>query len=1273
MNILSHLWPRLERVHPTLTDPELRRQSLLLARLLLVLLLLCGMYILIQIVLAPGFRWTLAALVTALGLLTLAASLNHQGRYRTAGMIAVTVMLAGCFGDLFFYPRDVLGYAYFAIPLFLARLFLPGILFVTLPVVVIAAVLGMAWLQGSDLPQAISGSVFLATMAIIFGIARQHRLASEQDRRAALAASERELRMILDNLQDTYYRTDLDGRIVRASASVTQLLGYTPDEMLGKHLADFYINADGREKFLASLAAAGGTLRNFESALRHRNGSVRWLLTNAQYVRNADGQALGVEGTARDVTDRKRAEDRLLEIARGVSATTGETFFHSLVAHLVQSLHADFAFVGQLLPGQADRIRTIAAQAGDQRVDDFEYDLAGTPCQNVVGKETCAYARDVQQQFPDDHMLVEMGVQAYVGTPLFASNGASLGLLVVLYRRTIDEDLTIRSTLEIFATRAAAELERLQAEQSLRDSEARYRIIVETAQEGIWQIDADNLTSYVNLKMADMLHYSAEEMHGKPLFAFMDDTGITLAQKNLERRQQGYSEQHEFKFRRKDGGEIWTLLNTVPLRDDAGRYAGAFAMITDISESRRAEQALRESESKYRELFENMTSGFALHEIICDGQGKPVDYRYLQVNPAFEKLTGVHVADLVGKRIREILPGTEDYWIEIFGKVALTGEPVAYENYSREIGKYFDTWVFSPQKNQFAVIFTDITTRKIAESEMRKLSSALEQTADSVIISDRQGIIEYVNFGFEKTTGYGRDEAVGQKPSLLNSGKQGAGFYKKLWGTILAGEVFSEVFVNRRKDGSLYYEEKTITPLKDAAGQVTHFIATGKDVTERMQTQERLQHMAQHDALTELPNRLLFMDRLKQALARARWHERLVAVLFVDLDRFKTINDTLGHEVGDKLLQALAGRLTASVREGDTVARFGGDEFAMLLDDVASEKDIGAVAQKVIEMLAPPFEIDGQSLYITASIGVSLYPNDGEDSTTLLKNADIAMYRAKDLGKNTYQFYSADMSARAFERLTLESSLRHAIERYEFRLYYQPQIDTVSGAIIGVEALLRWQHPDFGLVAPAEFIPLLEETGLIVPVGDWVLRTACEQLCAWHAAGWPMLRMAVNLSPRQFQTAGLAESVERALSTLGCDPGLFELEITEGVLLRHTAATVESLEALHALGVRMAIDDFGTGYSSLSYLRRYAIDTLKIDRSFVRDVPGDADDSALASAIIVLAQSLKLDVIAEGVETEAQCDFLRERGCQVMQGYLFSRPLPADEIPRLLETRNPKG
>jgi len=1265
---LVSLWRLLTEAPAAVLESERRRQIQFLSGLLVVLIPLSLLAIVAEQLYFPEFWPTFVAVGGAVIALVFAYGLVRVGKFTLGALLTISATAFACFAAVLLNLQNSFLFAFLLLPILLASLLFSGIGSWITAVGVIFCVVVLLPVWSVPLPDndPLVVPIFFIIVTALLLLSTRHRNLLERDRRAALAAGERELRTILDNMQDTYYCTDADGRIVRASGSVTQLLGYAPDEVLGMRLADFYVDTAGREQFQAALKAAGGKVQNHEAALRHRNGSIIWVSTNAQYVLDANGQVMSIEGTTRDVTERKRTEEQLLNIARGVSATTGETFFYSLVAHLAQSLHADYAFVGELAPHRLDRIQTVAVQAGERRVEDFEYDLAGTPCQNVVGRETCAYPHAVQELFPEDSMLAEMGVHAYVGTPLFESSGAALGLLVVLYRQPIESDQTIRATIEIFAARAAAEIERLRAEQALRDSETRYRTIVETAQEGIWQIDVDSRTSYVNRKMAEILGYPVAEMQGRPLLDFMDEEGRAIAAYNVERRKQGIAEQHEFKFRHKDGSTVWAELNTTPQQYADGSYAGALAMVTDITERQRAEQALRESEAKYRHLFENMTSGFALHEIICDAEGKPVDYRYLQANPAFEKLTGVPIASLVGKRIREILPNTEDYWIQIFGKVALTGEPIAYENFSRELGKYFDTWVFSPQANQFAVIFTDITKRKLAEAEMGKLSSALEQTADCVVITDCNGVIEYVNVGFEKTTGYSREEAVGQTPGLLKSGKQGAGFYKKLWSTILAGEVFSEVFVNRRKDGSLYYEEKSISPLIGPNGQVTHFVATGKDVTERMQTQERLQHMAQHDALTELPNRLLYMDRLKQALARARWHKRLVAVLYVDLDRFKTINDTLGHETGDKLLQVLAGRLTASVREGDTVARFGGDEFAMLMDDVASEKDIGVVAQKVIEMLAPPFKIDGQTLYVTASIGVSLFPNDGEDSSTLLKNADIAMYRAKELGKNTYQFYSSDMSARAFERLTLESSLRHAIERNEFRLYYQPQIDTESGAIIGVEAVLRWQHPDFGLVAPAEFIPLLEETGLIVPVGDWVLRTACEQLRVWHDAGWPALRMAVNLSPRQFQTAGLAESVERALTALDCDPGLLELEITENILLRHTVTTVEALDAFRRLGVRIAIDDFGTGYSSLSYLRRYSIDTLKIDRSFVHDVPGDADDSDLASAIIVLTQSLKLDVIAEGVETEAQHKFLRERGCHVMQGYLFSRPLPADELTVLL-------
>ena len=703
--------------------------------------------------------------------------------------------------------------------------------------------------------------------------------------------------------------------------------------------------------------------------------------------------------------------------------------------------------------------------------------------------------------------------------------------------------------------------------------------------------------------------------------------------------------------------------------DAQAKAVRSVGTVQDVTERVEAELALVRSESNFRSLTENANVG-----IMVNYRGK-----HVFANNQLLTMLGYNLEQLRETGVKELVhPAEYDKVMERFRErlvdnprpsvyetvfVSRSGQPIPVE-----LSAAKTTWLGEPAG---LVFLHDIRERLRTEVQMRKLSSALEQTADSVLITNRDGVIEYVNPAFEKTTGYSRDEVLGKTPSMVKSGRQGPGFYKKLWDTILSGDVFSEVFVNRHKSGELYYEEKTISPLKDDIGQVTHFVSTGKDVTERMQTQERLQFMVQHDALTELPNRLLFLDRLRQALTRARWQKHLVAVLFVDMDRFKTINDTLGHESGDQLLQALAGRFTVSVRDGDTVARFGGDEFVILLDDVAAAGDVGAVAQKVLEALAAPFSIDDRQIYITASIGISLYPHDGEDSSSLIKNADIAMYRAKELGKNTHQFYSADMSARAFERLTLESNLRHAIERNEFRLHYQPQVDTTSGAIVGVEALLRWQHPDFGLVMPADFIPLLEETGLIVPVGEWVFHNACQQLHVWHTSGWPALRLAVNLSPRQFLAPGLAITIERGLAVLGCDPTRLEFEITEGVLLGHTASTLETLASLRALGVRLAIDDFGTGYSSLNYLRRYAINSLKIDRSFVHDVPTDADDSAITSVIIGMAQSLRLGVIAEGVENEAQRDFLRARGCPIMQGYLFSRPLTAEHMTCLLQVGLP--
>ena len=482
----------------------------------------------------------------------------------------------------------------------------------------------------------------------------------------------------------------------------------------------------------------------------------------------------------------------------------------------------------------------------------------------------------------------------------------------------------------------------------------------------------------------------------------------------------------------------------------------------------------------------------------------------------------------------------------------------------------------------------------------------------------------------------------------------------------LRSEALDQHFRVVRPDGTIRWVHVRAFPVRDAHGRVFRLAGTLEDMTERQRLVDRLQHQAHYDALTSLPNRVLCLDRLKQTLNQATRKQWLAAVLFLDLDRFKVVNDTLGHLFGDQLLQLVSQRLSRCVRQGDTVGRLGGDEFAIVLSELGSTQDAGLVAQKILDALAEPFALDRHEVFITASIGIATYPGDGGDAETLLRNADAAMFSAKNLGKNNYQFYTAAMNERALERLLLESNLRRAMERNEFVVHLQPKMKLDGGAIVGCEALLRWQVPGNGLVLPAQFIPLLEESGLIVSVGEWVVRSACAQLREWHDAGIEPKPIAVNLSARQFQHQNICTMVERAIADYAVDPALLEFEITESAAMHNPEDAIVTMRALKALGVRISIDDFGTGYSSLSYLKRFPVDSLKLDRSFVKDLPDDADDAAIARAVIHLAHSLELDVIGEGVETRRQAEFLAAAGCDIAQGYYFSRPLPAVQFTQLL-------
>jgi diguanylate cyclase (GGDEF)-like protein/PAS domain S-box-containing protein len=561
----------------------------------------------------------------------------------------------------------------------------------------------------------------------------------------------------------------------------------------------------------------------------------------------------------------------------------------------------------------------------------------------------------------------------------------------------------------------------------------------------------------------------------------------------------------------------------------------------------------------------------------------------------------------------------------------------------------------------------DITERKAAEDQLRKLSQAIEQSSDSVVITNVDAEIEYVNEAFVRSTGYSREEAMGKNPRVLHSGKTPQETYTAMWEAMGHGRPWSGEFYNQRKDGSQYIEWAAISPIHQPNGSVTHYLAVKTDITTKKAAEERINNLAFFDPLTELPNRRLLLDRLKQATAASARSGRTGALLFIDLDNFKTLNDTLGHDIGDLLLQQTALRLVGCVREGDTVSRLGGDEFVLLLESLsenAQDAATGAeaVGEKILIAINQPYQLAGFTCHSSPSIGVTLFADHHGSLEDLLKRADLAMYKAKEAGRNTLRFFEPEMQAAVTTRAALESDLREAVQSDQFLLHYQAQVDRV-GAITGVEALLRWQHPQRGLVSPLTFISLAEDTGLIVPIGLWVLETACSQLSAWSRR--PEMRhlsIAVNVSARQFYQLDFVEKVLQILEKTGANPRRLKLELTESLLVSNIEDVITKMLTLKAMDVGFSLDDFGTGYSSLSYLKRMPLDQLKIDQGFVRDILTDPNDAAIAKMVVALAESMGLAVIAEGVETEAQRDFLAGLGCHAYQGYLFGRPLPLKEL-----------
>jgi len=559
------------------------------------------------------------------------------------------------------------------------------------------------------------------------------------------------------------------------------------------------------------------------------------------------------------------------------------------------------------------------------------------------------------------------------------------------------------------------------------------------------------------------------------------------------------------------------------------------------------------------------------------------------------------------------------------------------------------------------MLFSDITQQKDIERHLKLYSEVFRHIGEGIMITDADNRIIEVNDAVSHITGYSRDELLGNTPSCLKSGLHENSFYAELWLTLRTTGHWKGEIYDRTRRGQIVPLLASISAVRDAEGKLTHHIAVITDISSFKETQRRLDFLAHHDPLTNLPNRLLFNDRLQHAIERARRDRLFVALLFIDLDHFKTVNDTLGHQVGDLLLIEIAKQFNALIRSADTLARLGGDEFVILMEALPSPLAAAHVADKLVAKLKQPFNINGLSLHISCSIGITLYPEDGEDAATLMKNADAAMYRAKEAGRDGFFRYSTDLSVAIRDKLTIDDALRHAVATNDFELHYQPIIDVACNRIVGCEALIRWPHGPENVRSPAQFIPVAEETRLIIPLGEWVMHQALSQLHAWNAMGIAPSYVSVNVSALQLSRTDFVDDIVAALAKFDLPGHMLQVELTENAMMADLELCSWVFSQLREHGIRIAIDDFGTGYSSLSYLKHLPIDILKIDRSFVRDIPGDPDDCAIAAAIIGLARTLWLDVIAEGIETEAQQTFLTSNACTKLQGYLHARPMSASD------------
>ncbi|HEX5394416.1 MAG TPA: PAS domain S-box protein [Rhodocyclaceae bacterium] len=1108
--------------------------------------------------------------------------------------------------------------------------------------------------------------------ASVFSVAaHKHGENAAEDREAFLAS-------LLDTIPLPVFFKDRAGRYLgfnRAFETVfcasKESIGKSVFDTHPRHLAEIYFAKD------EELFKAGG-VQQYESRLKSSTGEERDVVFNKAVFTDRNGVPLGLIGVVQDITERNQAEraqrahyeevlrlnEQLEEGARAL-----EEYAVELEASQEQ-IKTTEAWYRSILHSAPDGILvvddngiiTLANRQVSRMFGYSETELLGRSVDMLVPADLRQGHAKKRLAFPK--IMTEETASRLVGDQRACRKDGTEFAVDVALSRLPDSD----SDAGIICATVRDITERHEAEQKLNEARARLVSVLQTIPDMVWLKDVEGVYLSCNHGFERLTGKPESDIVGKTDYDLFD---LKLADLFREKDRAAIEAKHLCLYEEwvtyPDNGEH-ALMETrkVPVFGVNGDVTGVLGVARDITERKRMESALERREQEFRTLAENAPDIIMRYDREC---------RRIYVNPAFVNAIGLSYEALLGRTPTQYSSSSNALAYEnAIRKVLREGHACEHEYpwvtvSGRSVISLFN---IVPERDadgsveSVLAIGRDITERKhmeeILELREREFRTLVENARDTITRYGRDLRRLYVNPAFAALFDGDASSLLGVTPAECPLATTADTYTLNLSEVFASGEAREFELKWNAKDGTEVCHLINLTPEFGADGTVESILAVGRDITELNAFRQKIHQMAFYDPLTSLPNRALFNDRLRQMMADVSWHGQLAGVMLIDMDRFKEVNDTMGHAVGDDLLREAAVRLSSCVRAYDTVARLGGDEFAILLPEVRSGDDLGRIAGKILDKFGERFLLDGKEVFVSCSIGIALYPDDSTEANDLVKYADSAMYFAKRSGRNNFRFYSKDLTDSANERLALESELRRAIERNELELHYQPKVLLQSGEIIGSEALLRWRNPQFGMVSPVQFIPIAEDTGLIIELGEWVLREACQTASEWNAEGRPLHKVAINLSARQFQSQNLAAVVSTILKEKHCRPEWIELEITESLLLDEEGKTLETLSAFQSMGISIAIDDFGTGYSALSYLARFPINTLKIDKSFIHSVTTDKYRSELVKAILSIARCLNQQVVAEGVETLEQAAFLEVNGCHVAQGFLYSRPVPKAEV-----------